>query len=117
MDRFRGRAVTRVRVRCRVYCAFLVPQVARQLRLQATFKSCFNQGRHETTITSQPHLPRIDLSEQSIKLPQSFELVNQILTRRPTQQRLIEHSHDYHRSFQHGLHKQLDTPLLASSIR
>lgn len=82
MDRFRGRAVTRVRVRCRAYCAFHVPQVARQLRLQATFKSYFNQGKHETTITSQPHLPRINLSEQDIKLPQSFELVNQVLTQR-----------------------------------
>lgn len=85
--------------------AFHVPQVARQLRLQATFKSYFNQGKHETTITSQPHLPRINLSEQDIKLPQSFELVNQVLTQRPTQQRPNEHSHDHHPSFQHGLHK------------
>ena len=116
MDRFRGRAVTRVRVRCRVYCAFLVPQLARQLRLQTTFKSYFNQGKHKTTITSQPHLPRINLSEQDIKLPQSFELVNQALTRRPTQQRLNEHSHDYHRSFRHGLHKLFDTPDLSKYV-
>lgn len=114
MDRFRGRTVTRARVRYHVDRAFHVPQVARQPRLQATFKSYFNQGKHKTTITSQPHLPRINLSEQDIKLPRSFELVNQVLTQRPTQQRLNEHSHDYHPSFQHGLHKLFDTPYTAT---
>lgn len=114
MNRFRGRAVTRVRVRYHVDRAFHVPQAARQPRLQATFKSYFNQGKHKTTITSQPHLPRINLSEQDIKLPQNYELVNQALTQRPPQQRLNKHSHNHHPSFQHGLHKQLDTPHTAT---
>jgi hypothetical protein len=66
-DRFRGRAVARVREEPCFRIALLITDVIGQLGLQPALQRGLDQTRHEPAIAGQLHLARIDLGEQRIQ--------------------------------------------------